>query len=963
MLAFTRVFRAVLILSWMGVFLLALSACSEDEYNGNSGRPNDPYVGDCRVFELSEELDGFMEKKPVLYIMAPDGQVFVRTTTHQRTEDRSLITMDHGIKEGVYRMLFLEYEGDLNRGLGMRIEFKKDGYRVLDSYDEQIGLVGKGTQEDPYQVTAPEHLTKIRSYTNSHPTEGLYFSQQGDFIAKYMKPEVERCDPVHFWTPIGYDMNNPFCGIYNGNGYYIEYVKSLTDKVENGVAVGLFGYIRGATILNVTIKNSMVKGVYGVGTLAGVVITRGGTNDTTHIHKCSLISSDVYGANGSFSAGGLIGVVDSHAVLDIAGCSTDDEVLVTADYNAGGLVGAGAVSSKILINNCQNNGSVKVNLGSAGGIIAVGDTISIVASKNLHKAQVVGPETNVDDTQRSFGGILAGARAAWITTSENYGTVKGYEGVGGIVGSMRVNYSEEEGYLFNNVYLRYCRNEGDVSGVRNVGGLCGEAQFGCYSCLNTGTVQGVDYVGGLVGYTSIAGVHNSLNKGSVSGTGDYVAGIVGKTSMGSLADSQNYGSISAEGSHAAGIVGYAENNTVIHYCGNFGAIEGMQEPVGGIVAEMGREKELSALNIAEITFGAVQMFAAFLGPVLSVAHMATSGFLSTFLLLTEVAIDVVLPITEVVFIGIAGHHLDHVHVEAMAAEIVAVSDSVIQSLDEDLKKIRASQSVKLLSDLSTDPLLTDYATSMDELSGFLSNEENVKTFNDNLNKAVHERAEEVAELNEIHERNYIIAAGVLLAVDVISVIGLTVLSGGTLAPAIVGGMIGAVGAMNSITKGATDYADNVILITQCVNAGPISGTPQDHVGGIVGRFNSRGYMKDCLNAGTGTGKGGGQLAGLIDDEYSVINCLGLADVSTWKGIFGEADGKIGTYDTFEGVYYYKNKGYTDNYASSLSLSQLGQQNSYSGWSFGEQGAWKIPTVTSGTSYPIPFRSSMQFSAE
>ena len=88
-----------------------------------------------------------------------------------------------------------------------------------------------------------------------------------------------------------------------------------------------------------------------------------------------------------------------------------------------------------------------------------------------------------------------------------------------------------------------------------------------------------------------------------------------------------------------------------------------REQIAARVAEMGKEKELSALNIAEITFGAVQMFAAFLGPVLSVAHMATSGFWSAVLLVTEVAIDVVLPVAEIVFIGIAGHHLDHVHVE------------------------------------------------------------------------------------------------------------------------------------------------------------------------------------------------------------------------------------------------------------------------------------------------------------
>ena len=102
-------------------------------------------------------------------------------------------------------------------------------------------------------------------------------------------------------------------------------------------------------------------------------------------------------------------------------------------------------------------------------------------------------------------------------------------------------------------------------------------------------------------------LHNAINTGAVEGT-DYVSGIIGKTGFGSVALNHNYGNISASGSHTAGILGLGGNNTIIHYCGNFGDISNPSgKYIGGIVGEIGDPRKWTAMNIAECVVGSIEI--------------------------------------------------------------------------------------------------------------------------------------------------------------------------------------------------------------------------------------------------------------------------------------------------------------------------------------------------------------------
>lgn len=945
------------------LFITALTSCVPEIPSFSV----DDYLGEFDTFELNEQTSSLLEEDMICYIQTKEGHIIQRDVLHKKGKDRSKLKLNGGLKNGEYRLLYFEYKVSgpdkdkggfsvRNFGLGMRILVEKDGYRIMDEYNPNYGLSGKGTEEEPFIITSASHLDTLRKITNTLPTEGVYFSQMTHIQGSDMLYHGYLCDPDHYWTPIGYDMNRPFRGIYDGNGYYIQGVKSISSNKTIGR--GLFGFACGAVFNDVTIKDSYIVGTYGAGTLLGIVISDAGELDATQIYNCKVISSEVYGLDGCLSLGGLVGAVDSKAVLNIASSSSEGSK-IEGDYNVGGLIGAGALQSTITVSDCHNSSTVKVHHSGAGGIIANCDTINISVSTNKAEGVVTGPTTKGDGDAAyiAYGGIVGGSRCATINVCENFAPVTGYEGVGGIIGSTRVKY-DDNGYLFNNVLLKYCKNGGAIKGANNVGGLCGEAQFGAYASLNTGTVSGNDYVGGIAGYTSMAVIENTVNNNTVKGD-SYVAGIVGKASTGLIAVSQNFGAIEASGSHAAGVAGYCEDYMMIHYCSNYAGIKGGSTPIAGIVAEIGKEQELSTLNKVEIAFGAAQIFVgAVLGPVLGIVEKVTEkvGFL-----VVEVVADILVSLVETGFLGHALHEVLHHEVEEISSNIKALAQKDIEELSAELETIRSSASVQLQSSLSASPINVDYSNAVVSLAKDINNEENNKLFTQNISDDLDERLHEVMELNEESERNYLIAGSILLAFDVVAIIGTIATAGTSVAiiPACLGITASFLGGLNSITKGVNDFADNVVVVSQCANMGNITGGSGDRIGGIVGTLQQRGAVKNCLNTASGPGSDrGGQIIGYAEWDYTLESSLALGD-NTWEDIIGQEPDSSPSYP-LDGVYYYKSGSISYNAGTKRDNSTLPDLSKYSGW---DQNYWRVPVLDENDkklSYPVPYKSEMLY---
>ena len=170
------------------------------------------------------------------------------------------------------------------------------------------------------------------------------------------------------FTPIGgCDSNNSdgqtaskaFGGIFDGNGYTIHNLNIVTANNN----VGLFGYLRFATVKNLTLSGGMVTGNSYVGGLAGFV--SGST-----IEDC-YVDLVVYSPTGS-KVGGVAGFTTGGTTVNR--CANFGHVVGTLSNGIfGGIVGQGVGFKTNYITNCYNRGPVTAHGSSSsslsGGII------------------------------------------------------------------------------------------------------------------------------------------------------------------------------------------------------------------------------------------------------------------------------------------------------------------------------------------------------------------------------------------------------------------------------------------------------------------------------------------------------------------------------------------------------------------------------------------------------------------
>lgn len=192
--------------------------------------------------------------------------------------------------------------------------------------------------------------------------------------------------PANAWTSIGRDSFKPFKGIFDGDGHSIS---GIYINNEYGRYQGLFGYVDGGTIKNVSVTKSYIKASNEVG---GVV---GCCENNVEIKNCHNTGS-IHGLEGE--VGGIVGYCDN--IVEITNCYNAGSVI--AGINIGGIVGC-FDSGKII--SCYNAGSVSVDdefCGQCGG--------------------------------GQCGGIVGYIKSSEITNCYNAGSVSGSELVGGVAG-------------------------------------------------------------------------------------------------------------------------------------------------------------------------------------------------------------------------------------------------------------------------------------------------------------------------------------------------------------------------------------------------------------------------------------------------------------------------------------------------------------------------------------------------
>ncbi len=386
-----------------------------------------------------------------------------------------------------------------------------DGTSVASSFWD-----GDGSEERPYTIATAAHLKYLAKTVNEgNSYEGKYFKLCGDIDLG-----------GHEWEPIGYcnyDNKYVFCGYFDGSDFSIRNYKITSAHnrfyfdEEARVYIGLFGYIRNASISNVNIDNFDVN------------------------------------------------IAESYLPMNYL-------------VNVGGLTGLAETS---VIENCMVNGGVNISVsgysvsGSShtcrlyiGGIVGR-------SSSNIKNVKVSGSYQG--ETQYVYIGGICSFASEDIASASFNGTIKamandmGY--AGGIaayaVGSIAQSNVIANIYSYGK-YDAYC---GGITGIQS-----GATTIGCAATtkLFTNRSPGTAYLGGISGYLeeSTAKVDNCFSSviididSTLNYLDFYAGGLVGYIEDGDVVNSIASGSISIVTSYenayafAGGVAGFVKGSSM-----------------------------------------------------------------------------------------------------------------------------------------------------------------------------------------------------------------------------------------------------------------------------------------------------------------------------------------------------------------------------------------------------------------
>lgn len=390
---------------------------------------------------------------------------------------------------------------------------------------------------------------------------------------------------------------------YNDKGEYIFHTDNAAfdgdgDKLGEKVvyianAGGIVGTSSGSTITDVLntgdVSSSKVKEqeqeYYAAGNVGGIV----GSAVDTDITNATNRENEVRGAH---NVGGVAGYFGNSSDDDSSpdytvtnGINDGGDIMATGARNASGFVTEQVRST--------DTGAEKTIIGNMGGVVGYldGDNVYVTGSANrgtVHSLDITGDTVSQASQASNTGGVVGkidrsdtktlseienNIKNAAVSNSYNTGDVRGYMGVGGVVGMM---YNGEVAGSYNLGSINTTRRAADAASNAypsvNMGGVVGDtteqttAKALIYDVYNKGQIGDETYnyyarhVGGVVGRLS-GDVEKAYNTGAIYNGYNVVGGIAGWFYTGSINNSFNTGNITVinhdttAGSQVGGIVG------------------------------------------------------------------------------------------------------------------------------------------------------------------------------------------------------------------------------------------------------------------------------------------------------------------------------------------------------------------------------------------------------------------------
>lgn len=399
---------------------------------------------------------------------------------------------------------------------------------------------------------------------------------------------------------------------YNENGEYIFHTDNAAFDGEDGS------------------NNKLGKKVVNVANVGGIAGTSSDDSTITDVLNTGDVSSSKKDGNDFYDAGNVGGIVGSAVDTNITN-ATNQENEIRGAHNVGGVAGYFGNSSDddsspdytvtngindggdIMATGARNeNGFVKEQvrstdtgaeetiIGNMGGVVGYldGDNVYVTGSANrgtVHSLDITGDTVSQASQASNTGGVVGKIDRSYtlklsdlqgkdtngndkiinaaVSNSYNTGDVRGYMGVGGVVGMM---YNGEVAGSYNLGSINTTRRAADAASNAypsvNMGGVVGDtteqttAKALIYDVYNKGQIGDETYnyyarhVGGVVGRLS-GDVEKAYNTGAIYNGYNVVGGIAGWFYTGSINNSFNTGNITVinhdttAGSQVGGIVG------------------------------------------------------------------------------------------------------------------------------------------------------------------------------------------------------------------------------------------------------------------------------------------------------------------------------------------------------------------------------------------------------------------------
>ena len=478
-----------------------------------------------------------------------------------------------------------------------------------------------GSENNPYiigtrgqLVTLSNIVRGVTNATNSQYTSDVY---------KYVKGTIASYGGAYFKlarsiasigniTPIG-TISNVFAATFDGNNNNLS---GLNISVA-GNNVGLFGYISGATIKNLTVNGS-VKGSSNVGGVVGYALNSTIENVTNNASVNAdytdisytirqVDATPVSGGDKSYPSGeNAYQINDGNVGTKYCGTKKAPMSFIAEINNVQSIVGFAIQNATDTSGNPQrtpkkvtiwgsNNGNEipSESWGQSGGgnkptsWSGYTSWVEIYTSDDI-KLQSTDNRKNIEfDSTHTY-------RYYWVYIE---GTDKQLQFAEFDFLSPRDNIGGVVGYA-SDTTITTIANNGSVSGSKNVGGIVGEFNSlgkSVSGATNSGAITSSNTAAGIVGKLTEGSISGSKNTGRVTAsvattigekTGAFLGGIAGWAN-GNVNNCYNSGTVTTETSWGnsnivGGIVGFLVNGKTVSYCYNSGTIVGSSQ-IGGII--------------------------------------------------------------------------------------------------------------------------------------------------------------------------------------------------------------------------------------------------------------------------------------------------------------------------------------------------------------------------------------------